>query len=231
VRRAAAMAGRSSHRLRRRSAAPAAGVVAALAFVLAGCAAAPHYTFIGSDKNDIVMKVPSSWKAVDKNAVLKASGVDPSTQTGWMVFYDAASKPSVQHLRTSSANDPVLVAQSFDISADQRASLTDDLLRNALLPVTQEARAAAAASTGATMASTGFKLISDQTLNSKTEHGVHVVFSYRVNGGLETFDQVAVTNPKKTRGHLLVVHCTQTCFAARSGEIAGVVSSLTLKSQ
>jgi hypothetical protein len=203
---------------------------AAVAAGLTGCAT-PGYKFVGSDDRDVVMKIPRSWNAVDTDAVLKASGVDPASRSGWIVFYDAASKPSVQHLRTSSAQAPVLVAQSFDISSDQRPSLTDDQLRNALLPVTQEARDAAAAAAGSTSAHDGFRLITDQTLNNKTEHGVHVVFSYRLNGANELFDQVAVTDPKKTRGHLLVVHCTQACFSARSGEIAGVVSSLTLKSR
>ena len=56
------------------------------------------------------------------------------------------------------------------------------------------------------------------------------MYSYRINGMQETFDQMAVTDPKKTRGHLLVVHCTLACFSARASEIGDVVSSLTLKS-
>jgi hypothetical protein len=205
-----------------------AAALTALAFVLSSCAAGPSYRFVSSSERDLVLKMPDSWNALKTDDVLKASGVDPSTRTGWMVFYDAAGKPSVSHLRGSSAQAPVLVAQSFDISSEQRATLTDDQLRNALLPVTKEARAAAATSLGAA-GQAGFKLVSDTVLNSTTEHGVHVVFSYTVNGVPEVFDQVAVTDPKKTRGHLLVVHCTQTCFTRRAGEIDGVVSSLTVK--
>ena len=200
---------------------------AGLAVGVGGCAS-PDYRFVGSSDHDLVIKMPRSWQAVDTDDVLKASGVDPATRSGWMAFYDAAPRPSVQHVRTSSATDPVLVAQSFDIDEDQRATLTDDQLRNALLPVTADARAQAAG-LGTATADDGFKLVSDQVVDSKSEHGVHVVFSYRINGVPEMFDQVAVTDPKKTRGHLLVVHCTQSCFAARAGEIGDVVSSLTLK--
>jgi hypothetical protein len=56
------------------------------------------------------------------------------------------------------------------------------------------------------------------------------VFFYRIDGTPEYFDQVVLTNPKRTRVHLVAIHCTQQCFTAHSREIDDVVSSLTLKS-
>ena len=177
-----------------------------------------------------MLRLPTSWSKVDSAAVLRASGEDPTTAVGWMAFFDGSTKPSAKHASNAYADDPVLIARSLDISSEQRAGVTGDALRDLLIPVTEQARTeqqltAAAAGQSAPV----FKLMQDKTLTSKTERGVHVLYSYTIQGHTEVYDKVAVTDPKRTRVHLALVHCSLSCFTARSTEIDRVVSSLTVK--
>jgi hypothetical protein len=200
-------------------------VVAVLAVVLGGCAT-PAYRFVGSSDHDVVLKVPRGWSQVNAKDALKASGVDPATVTGWTVFYDAASKPSAQDGQTKPANAPVLRVESVDVPEADRSQLTAEQMRELVLPGDDTSRATAAAAGQ-------FKLMVDKPVTSKTEVGAHVVFSLVTSTSpvAEVYDQVALTDPKRTRVHLLTVHCTQACYAADQRQIDNVVTSLTLKSK
>ncbi len=201
-----------------------------LAVLVTGCAR-PAFTYIANADRDAVLRVPSNWSPVSTDAVLKAGGQDPSQGGyGWLVFYDADAKPSTAHLRSESVDQPVMIAQSLDISPQNRTGLTDDTLRNILQPVTTDARASDEVSrAGMGLAPRQFTLISDKTLNTRTEHGVHLVFSYRTGSRTEYYDQIAVTDPKRTRAHVVMVHCSQACYQADKDQIAGAVDSLTVK--
>jgi hypothetical protein len=199
------------------------GVALAVALTasLSGCAT-PEYRFVGSDARDVILKLPRDWAPLDTNAALKAEGVDPTTATAWAVFYDAAPKPLVAHATSSTPNDPFLFAQTIPVSAEQRASVTDAQLRELMLPSTPEARDLA-------MKAKDFAILTDEKVTKPKQHGVHLRYSFKLNGTSEIFDVIALTNPKRTAVHRLVVHCTQKCFDAHP-EIDDVVTSLTLKS-
>jgi hypothetical protein len=46
---------------------------------------------------------------------------------------------------------------------------------------------------------------------------------------VEFFDQIAVTDPKKTKLHLLLVHCSQQCYSKYVDQITDSVTSFTVK--
>jgi len=196
-------------------------LTALLVVALAGCAT-PEYRFVGSDERDLVIKMPRSWSPLDTAAALKASGIDPTTSTTWTAFYDAAAKPGVAHVKSLSTDDPFMFAQSIPIGAEQRASITDDQLRELMLPATPEARAVA-------IKAKDFVMLTNETVAKPKQHGIHVRYSYKMGSTTEIYDRIALTDPKRTAVHILFVHCTSTCFAAHP-EIDDVVTSLTLKS-
>ncbi len=207
-----------------------AGASVALAIVVSGCAQ-PAFTYLANADRDVVLRVPRSWSPVSTKDVLKADGQDAAgSDYGWLVFYDADAKPSSTHLRSDTVDNPVLIAQSLDVAAENRANLTADTLRNLLQPVTAEARASdevSRASMG--LAPREFTMIKDETVNTKTERGIHVLFSYQTGSHTEYYDQIAVTDPKRTRAHVVMVHCSQQCFQANEDQITGTVDSLTVK--
>lgn len=199
------------------------GVVAAasLGLVLTSCAS-PNYSYIGSSDHDLVLRVPRNWSAVNTKDALKATGVDPATVTGWRVYYDAYDHPDPKHLQLTSPSEPILVAQTLEVAQEQRASVTNDQLRQLLLPADATALQAATASGT-------FALLKDETESRPKQHGVHLLFTIKAGTTTEYYDQIALTNPKQTVVSLVYVHCNQQCFQAHKSEIDDAVTSLTLK--
>ena len=125
----------------------------------------------------------------------------------------------------------MLQIETVDLPEEMRESLTGDQLRDAVLPVSEAARAQTkfnAAAAGRPEPS--FRLIRETVVKSSTARGVRLTFAYDFGAGEEVFEQVAVTNAAKTRAYILVAHCTADCFDARQAEISDVTRSFTLKS-
>ena len=227
---------RLSHRRPAVAALSARGVVAvtALALVLTGCAS-PHYKFVTSKDRDVVLRIPRTWNSVAASAVQKAAGEtsdasSDSSSDDWVVYFDASTKPSAQHVRATKVTAPVLIAQSSPLPESAAASVTNDQLRDVVLPVSADGRAQLELSFTATgRAKPKFRLIRDEEIRTKTETGVHVVFGYDLGEGEEIFDQVAVTDPKRTRVHVLLIHCATACFTARQTEIYSITDTFTVK--
>jgi hypothetical protein len=177
------------------------------------------------------MRLPTSWVELDKKKVNTTAAADQTADPGWVVYFDAARRPDPAHARSDSVDAPVLTARSISLTKEQAADLSDDQMRDFLTPVTESAQ-------------TQFKLsqisggapdpkittIRNLTVRGKVAHGVHVVMGYDLGSGQEVFDKVVLTNKNKTRLHLLLVHCSTTCFEQRGKEIEAVADSFTVKS-
>lgn len=213
---------------RRRRATGTAVVMAALtALTVAGCAPQPAEKFITTDANDVVIKIPRSWTLVQSGPPVGTDGT-AATDGSWLGLFDASAKPSLAHAKSVSATEPVAVVQSVVTTKERADQITLDDLRDAYLPVSAAARATSDLTS--TLPVSNFTLIHDKEISTKTAKGVHVSFSYLVEGkGVEYFDQVAVVNTAKTRVHLFLVHCTEACWATHRKAINDAVSSFTVK--
>src|SRR5690349_24717862 len=82
--------------------------VAALV-ALAGCGA-PQYNYVTNSADRTYVKLPTSWRPIDKKALDDAIGLDPTLtdqQRGlWLEGYDADVSPSPLHLFGPSAPAP-----------------------------------------------------------------------------------------------------------------------------
>jgi hypothetical protein len=214
-------------------------VAAALAAVIVGCAvlgaatgcAAPDHTYVANTANKTYFKVPASWHEIDQQA-LQPSPTGPSPtpapSTEWVVAYDAARAPSVEHLVASDTPDPIVYVSVQPVStAEAGGQISLDNLRDLVLPVTTTARGAATTST----TFTDFKLVSDSVLTPKSGlRGVHEIFQYKVEGGpSQTFDQTAYTNKDGSKVYLMLLRCSNACYQARHAELESVTGSFTIQ--
>jgi hypothetical protein len=199
-------------------------VLAAVVVTLSACGP-PAYRFQTNATNELVLKVPRSWTEVRSGVPTGADGQKAPTGN-WMALYDAAPRPSAAHVQSPHATSPTAIMASVTVTKEDGGALTDDDLRDQFLPVTVSRRQLAALSgfTG-----TGFHLMSDEPLRSKTAHGIHVVFTYDHGEGPEIYDQVAVTDSRKTRVHLFLVHCTKACYDSNRTTITETMRSFTVK--
>ena len=203
--------------------------VAALVVVglsAAGCSLAPQYTYVSDSADNAYFKVPPSWHQVSESSLQSAEG--PSTQEGsylWSEAYDAASKPSVDHVFAATAR-PVAYASVLSLSSGERNQISFNSMRDLLLPVTAAARKAAAA---AHEELEGFASLSDQVLtDGHNNRGIREIFEYDLGTTLETFDLTVLTNAGTTKLYFLLVQCSATCFAANYPQISDVVTSFTV---
>lgn len=200
-----------------------------LSIGLSGCGA-PAYTYVADSAAGTYYKVPSGWHQISQQNLDAALHTTGRANSGiWSTAFDAEPVPSVAHLNASNVSEPFVFAEVATLTPTISSELSYNLLRDFTLPVTAAARQQAK-KTGYPL--TSFKQLRDQTITAK--HGVHGVretFQYTFPGGFtDTFDEDVLTNADQTVVYLLLLHCTDTCYAQHQSSINTVMSSFTVGS-
>jgi hypothetical protein len=214
----------------------AAVAVAATIAGTSGCGT-PEFTYVKNSGQKTYFKVPHDWHAIGTGSldnVLSGTNPDSATtklrqQLWWSVAYDASADPTPDHLLTDDVtNEPIVYARVAQLTEAQQNAVSLDMLRNTFLPVTEDARQAAAA----TLPLTGFELVQDQVLTpSSGLHGVRVIYDYELgNDVLHTFDQTALVNNDGSKIYLLIIRCSASCYRERSRELDTIAKSFTVRS-
>jgi hypothetical protein len=192
---------------------------------IAGCFA-PQYHYVADSADNAYFKVPPSWRQVSPSSLKAAEG--SQSQQGaylWSVAFDSAKSPSVQHI-FSATSTPVAYSSVVSLSAAERNDISFNSMRDLLLPVTSDARKAAAA---AHEGLSGFASLSDQVItDSHNDRGIREIFDYDLGATLETFDLTVLVNSSSTKLYYLLVHCSASCFVASYKQISTVVGSFTV---
>jgi hypothetical protein len=200
--------------------------------VLAGCGA-PHYTYVANSADRTYVKLPTSWRPIDKKALDDAIGLDPALtdeQRGlWLEGYDADTTPSPLHLFGPSAAAPAAFVSVQQVPESVRGQFSLDKLRDLFYPVSPSAREAA--ELDPTSGLTDFALVSDDVLTPGNGlRGVHSVFRYRMgDGSPQMIDQTAYLNDDASKLYMFFVRCSTECYQQRQQEIGSVVSSFTVR--
>jgi len=198
----------------------------------AGCAA-PQFTYVADSSANTYFKVPYSWHRIS-DVSLAAQFKTPGSALGqngtWDIAYDAATAPTAVHLFSPRAAKPFAFAFVAPLNTSASQTLSDDGLRDVLLPVTSGARLAAAQ--GGNFPLTHFRLLRDRAIKpGPGVHGMWDTYSYTYpDGTIDTFDQVALTNSDKSQLYVLMVHCIATCYTQNRDQIDTIVSSFTVRS-
>ena len=206
--------------------------IAGLMALLSGCGA-PQYTYVTNSADRTYVKLPTSWRPIDKKALDDAIGLDPTMsdeQRGlWLEGYDADNAPSPLHLFGPSASAPAAFVSVQQIPESARGQFSLDKLRDLFYPVSPSARQAA--EMDPTSGLTDFALVSDEVLTPGNGlHGVHSVFRYRMGDGpLQMIDQTAYVNDDASKLYMFFVRCSTECYQQRQQEIGSVVSSFTVR--
>jgi hypothetical protein len=199
------------------------GLVVGLSAV--GCAS-PSYNYVADYSDNAYFKVPPAWRQVNQSTLQAAEGSSDSAGTFlWSRAFDASSQPSVQHIFAVTAV-PVAYASVLSMSSSQSSDISYNSMRDLILPVTSEARQAAAAENEPL---TGFQSLSDQVIShSNGYRGIREIFDYTLGGVPETFDLTVMTDSSTTKLYFLLVQCTAQCFENNYNQISAVVGSFTV---
>jgi hypothetical protein len=209
------------------------GLGALLAAIAAAGCTAPQFTYVADGAANTYFKVPYNWHKISDQS-LAAQFKSPRTLSGqaggvWAVAYDAAPAPAVAHMFSPIAREPFAFAFVVPLTAAGSSSMSYNVLRDVMFPVTQADRQAAVRSR---YPLTGFRLLRDLVLSqSQGVHGVWDTFDYTYPGGItDTIDQVALTNADSTQLYVLEMHCLASCYTHNQNEFNAIMSSFTVRS-
>jgi hypothetical protein len=196
---------------------------------LSGCGV-PAYTYVADDAAGTYYKVPVQWHPISQqqiNALLQSEG--GSTAGVWSTAFDAGAGPNADHVLAGNLSRPFAFAEVLTLSSTASNDLSYNMLRDFILPVTSSTRSTEAAE-GFPL--TGFNQLRDETITGQQGvHGVRETFQYTFPGGAaNTFDEDVLTNADQTVVYLLMVHCTNTCYAQNRNDINTVMTSFTVGS-
>jgi hypothetical protein len=206
--------------------------VAAVVALLAGCGAA-EYTYVTNSDDRTYVKLPATWRPIDKKALDDAIGLDPTLSDEerglWLEGYDADPVPSPLHLFGPSAPAPAAFVSVQQVPETMRGQFSLDRLRDLFYPVSETARQAA--EVDPTTGLSDFVLISDEVLTpGEGLRGVHSVFRYRMDDGPpQVIDQTNYLNDDASKLYMFFVRCSSECYEQRKGEIDRAVSSFTVR--
>ena len=203
-----------------------------VAIIATGCAA-PQFTYVADSSANTYFKVPYGWHQISDvslAAQFKALGSALGKNGSWAIAYDAAPAPAALHLFSPSATKPFVFAFVAPLPPAASRSLSDDGLRDVLLPVTSAGRLAAAQ--GSVFPLTHFRLLRDTMIEpGRGVHGVSDTFDYTYPGGItDTFGKVVLTNSDNSQLYVLIVHCVATCYSHNRDQIDTIMSSFTVRS-
>jgi hypothetical protein len=215
-----------------RRSAVAAGVIAAVLALLAGCAA-PSYIYAVDSQDHAYFKVPAGWYQVPPKALASAQFALQKAPLGaeggkylWARAYAAEPDPGAVDVVTG-APVPIVYASVQSARDWLRAGLSFNEMRDMLYPVTSAGRLQAA-QTGAKF--TGFDLLGTSTIASGDGiRGINELYEYDFANVLDAFDQTVLTNTATSKIYLLLVQCSQACFARYEPQIKAIVQSFTVR--
>ena len=219
-------------RRRSRSSGIAIFVVLAAIVLVAGCGG-PQFTYVKNADDRTYLKVPNTWRQIDPaqfTAVLGSPPANSSAEGTWIVGYDAATTPALDHMFDADLGSPVILVSVDAIPEKSRGQVSLDVVRDYRFPVSATARQQFTM-TGASGGLSDFQLIQDEVLTpGHGIRGVHSVYAYRVDGGPpQIFDQLGYVNDDASKLYLAIARCSAQCFQQRQQEIEDVVNSFTVR--
>jgi hypothetical protein len=196
--------------------------------LLAGCGQ-PSHQFLSSTEDDVVVRIPTSWTVV-RTGQLQTSASAPAPGS-WFADLDGSSSPGRSTFAQHTVSQPVAIARTIVLSATDAGSVSDNDLRDLVLPVSPSARAnlLVKGTDGVKAVAKSFVQLGETPVQTSTGHGFHLTFSFDLGEGVQVFDQMAMTNLAQTREYLLLVQCSRACWDAQHQSIDDAVRSLAVK--
>jgi len=196
----------------------------------------PEFTYVKNSGQKTYFKVPHTWHQIGTSDLDDAlGGTNPDSfasqvrqQLWWSVAYDASNDPTPGHLLTNGVTEePIVYARVATLTERQQNAVSLDMLRDLFLPVTADARQAAAEA----LPLTGFELVHDEVINRPNGlHGIRVVYDYELGFGvLHTFDMTALVNNDSSKLYLMIIRCSTSCYRERIGEMDTIATSFTVR--
>ena len=201
-------------------------MIAVCALAIAACGG-PKYHYVKSSSDQTFVRLPQEWTLYDEDELLKVSDESPEAkaqfkQLSWSVAFDAAPKPSLDHV-LSDAGHPTGLLQVRTLLPEQRDTFSLADLRTLLLPfdpLAEEAQAAGEVEV----------LEVREVRRSGGLHGTDLLLNLKTDSGERVkWRQVALVDGAVRKVHVLAVSCKTECYDENEEVIDKVITSWKVK--
>ena len=212
-------------RIRRRWPGRALTVLAGTAVAASASCGAPKYHYVKSSADRTYVRVPHEWTLFHENELVNKLDQSPEARDqykrlNWSVAFDAAPRPSLDHI-LSVSDHPTGLVQVSTLLPEQRDRFSLSTLRSVLLdlhPLEGEAQDSVEVLESRDVERPGGLHGNELLINIKTPEG-----------RLVKWRQVALVDGAVRKVHVLAISCDAGCYAANEKVIDEVVSSWKVK--
>jgi L-fucose mutarotase/ribose pyranase (RbsD/FucU family) len=204
-----------------------AAIVLVTALVLAGCAGSDDH-FVKNSDQGVYFKVPGDWRLYGEDAVIGALSQELSPQEedafkqlSWSVGFDAAPKPSIEHVGALLTEHPAGLARVERLGLQERDAASLSYLRNVIVPVDRLVE----------LDESSVQVLEREDIEKDGFRGLRFVFNVRdpESDKFVTLNQVALLDSQSRQVYFIVVGCEARCYEENQGEIEKVIDSWTVK--
>lgn len=196
-----------------------------LLFLLAACTSS--YTYVRNSDVKTYFKIPNNWELFQEDEIFRSQilGLSPQGEAAakasiWMVAFDAAPKPSLDHFFSGSSPYPAGFAQVRQLGPEQKDSISLASMRNSVFPLNQLQ----------VQDPTSVEFLQNEDLVLEGGiHGNRIVFNVRLGDTFYTVNQTGLLNPETSLMYLFIIGCEARCYLKYQESIDSVVSSWTVK--
>lgn len=207
---------------------PCVAALVAVATLLSACGSS-KYQYVKNSDRGLYLKLPSSWETFDlsaEEAERRPDAIFPPRP--WSIGFDAADKPSTDHIGSESPPQPVgIVRVSPLATAEPRSSISLKYLRSLVLGSEGDLDPLALASNG----QPGLEIVSYDELKTADGHwGTRIVITVTEDAGEpNTYAHVAMVDPGLEYLYSMRVWCEPECYRDNQNEINRVLESWTIQ--
>ena len=198
------------------------------AILLTGCASSQMYA---KDKKDgVYFTIPNGWKNISQVELNKresksttAGAADRLALVTWQEAYslkgDAVAKDVFS---LNSPKSPIVYVRVRDLSMDEIQSVSYNSLRNIIVPLTTWIQKG--------NETNNFVLQNDQEMVQKVARGVHTIYSFVGNDGIDqTINQSAYFSNDHSKLYVLLVRAATKDYTANEEVLTKITSSFTIR--
>lgn len=183
------------------------------------------YSYISNPSTKTYFRVPEAWGLFEQNEMMSAGSPAISLESLqsasdlWVVAFDAAPSPDLDHVLATSSRHPTGYALVRPLTEEERDTYSLASLRNEVIPLDRLEEADGRV-----------EAVSEEDIELESgAHGSRLVNKIKVGEEFFTLDQTGLVDSGTHRVYVLVIGCKAACYEANKAVIDQVADSWTIE--
>ena len=186
--------------------------------------------YAASKTEGVFFTVPNKWHAIsnaalDKFEVKSAQGaaIERQSLVAWQIAFSKNTKVKpAQIFSIDAPKTPLAFARVRSLSADEINSVSYNVLRDVIVPLSQWV-------SSPTADTPKFDIYDDYEVVEKGARGVRTIFTFTHKGVAQTIDQTAMVSTDHSKIYLFIIRCANSCYKKNEKLMTEISNSFTVR--